>query len=111
MNPDNEKIINELTEKLFDTFWNLIELTRPITQKHISEYEAKWPISEQYLKIHEETTEAYKGFKRNLVGYKEEHLDIFFSLLTLFHFHDFSKEDIKIEIKNCLVKFHQRSWI
>lgn len=106
-----EEQIDVLADIITNSLWMLIQTTKPITDKHIEDYEAKWPIAEQYLKVHEETDEAYKGYKRNLTGWKQEHLDMMFSQLTLFHLHNFKKEDIRKEVKDCLIKFHERGWL
>ncbi len=108
---DTMERLRKLADKIEESLNGLIETTAPITEKHVEEYEAKWPIEKQYLKIYEETGEAEKAHTRNLDTEDEEHMDIQFSLLTLMHFRKKSRGENKIAILKCLIKFHRRGWI
>lgn len=111
MIPRIEVKIDNLTDQITDSLWKLVELTRPITDKHQHDHEGPWPISEQYLKIHEEVTEASKANSRNLVGKTEEHLDILFATLTSYHRHNFKKPELRDAVKDIITKFHKRGWL
>lgn len=105
-----QRQIDESSEHLTNRFWELINITKQITDKHIDDHEGKWNLNDQYLKIIEECVEAQKAHSRNLDDKNEEHLDIFFALLTLFHFQNFTRDEIEIAISKCLEKFHERGW-
>jgi len=111
MIPRIEEQIDRMTDVITDNLWKLIELTKPITNKHLEDHEGPWPISEQYLKIHEETSEASKAYYRNLPNKTEEHLDIFFATLTTYHRQNFKKPELREAVKDVLTKFHERGWL
>ncbi len=108
---ENMEKLKNIAIEITNCFSQLVLLTKPITDKHLEDHEGKWPISEQYLKVHEETSEAYKGYNRNLVEWKEEHFDMMFAQLTLFHLHKFSRDVMFEEIFNCVKKFYKRGWL
>ena len=106
-----ETQIDAMADVITNNLWKLIELTKPITDKHLEDHEGPWPLSEQYLKIHEEATEAYKAHTRNLADKTEEHMDIFFSTLTTYHRQKFTKSQLQAAVKDVLTKFHERGWL
>lgn len=89
----------------------LREATKNITLKHIEDHEGNWPRQEQYFKIIEEVVESEKAYARNYNDENEEHFDILFALLTLYHIRDKSKEEDEKAIYDCLVKFHRKGWL
>lgn len=108
---ENLEKLKNIAIEITNNFSQLVLITKPITKKHQYQHEGKWPLSDQYLKVHEETVEAAKGFNRNLTGWREEHLDMMFSMLTLFHLHDFTRDEIFNAILDCVKKFYKRGWI
>jgi len=98
--------------KVIEINWHqLREATVGITKKHQEEHEGPWPISEQYLKIYEETGEAYKAYMRTEPDEDVEHMDIFFSMLTLSHRRNKTRACDVDSIYACLVKFHKKGWL
>jgi len=105
------RILEDMAKTIEINLNNLLNTTKRITLKHIEEYEAKWPIEKQYLKIYEETGEAEKAYNRQLPTDNMEHFDILFSWITLAHFRDKTREENYKAILECLIKFEGRSWI
>lgn len=103
--------IDALAARITDKFVNLLETTESITEKHIEDHEGKWNEIDQYFKVVEEAVEAQKAWNRNYPNKDEEHLDILFALLTLFHIKKFKREEILLAITICLKKFHERGWL
>ena len=108
---ETRKKLMDKAVQITDLLWNLLQLTKPITEAHIESHEAKWPIEKQYLKVYEETAEAEKAYSRNYPNKNEEHMDIIFASLTLHHFYNMSKDDMYKAILACLVKFWKKGWM
>lgn len=108
---EHKKMLRNKALDISNILWDLVQITKPITVKHIESHEAKWPIEKQYLKVYEEVGEAQKAYERNLPNKNEEHMDIVFSVLTLHHFYDMDKEQMLEAIYTCLVKFELKGWI
>lgn len=103
--------IHLMAESITEKLWDIVEITRPITIKHLEDHEGSWNESDQYCKIHEETVESKKATDRNLPDKNKEHLDIFFSWLTLIHNKKMTKRESYGAVFADLVKFHQRGWL
>lgn len=111
MNKETIEKIESLAELISNKLNELSLVTEDITKQHVVDHEGKWPLEKQYNKVHEEAVEANKAYTKNLATINEEHMDIFFSVITLFHLHDFSKNDIQEGVRACLIKFYERGWL